>query len=349
MRAIYTKDDYTGFTYNGIHSSQFGLFSVSNGDRYQRDLSPTFSDLTQQVPGQDGTHYFGTQMTQRVIALSIAFDDVTEQEFHEMKQWLNCGIKPLILDEVPYIQYYAKIQNTPQVKFVPFEDEPYERIYKGEATFNFICYDPYGYSVSKWIEDYGVASSFNAVPVERYTTNVLEWFSSSGLQKSKVTDRHTFDTFLSDEEGDRIILYNAGDLPAEYVLSFGITATPNDKQELTITMEHNSNTIGMFKINFDTAFRLFKINSTEERKILFTLDTKKRLLTAFTEVTENGVTSVKSVVANNALRGDFEKIPVSDDLYDVIDMNFSLASTSATTTNTATLFDVEIDYKYKYY
>jgi predicted phage tail component-like protein len=34
MRAIYTKDDYTGFTYNGIHSSQFGLFSVSNGDRY---------------------------------------------------------------------------------------------------------------------------------------------------------------------------------------------------------------------------------------------------------------------------------------------------------------------------
>ena len=156
MRTRYQKDDYTGFVYNGIHSSQFGLFSVANGGRYSRGLSPTFQDLTQSVPGQDGTHYFGTQMTQRVITLQIAFDSVTESEFHQLKRWLNCGIKPLILDETPYIQYYAKIQTAPAIQFVPFEEGVDERIYKGESTITFVCYDPYGYSVSKWLSSYGI-------------------------------------------------------------------------------------------------------------------------------------------------------------------------------------------------
>ena len=59
MRGVIQKDDYVGFTYAGIHSSQFGIKSVTNGDRYQRYLSPEFQDLTQSTIGRDGTLYFG--------------------------------------------------------------------------------------------------------------------------------------------------------------------------------------------------------------------------------------------------------------------------------------------------
>ena len=54
------KGDFLGFTYNGIHSSELGIFRVSDGSRYTENLLPTIQDKTVQVPGADGTYYFGS-------------------------------------------------------------------------------------------------------------------------------------------------------------------------------------------------------------------------------------------------------------------------------------------------
>ena len=72
MRSIIQKDDYVGFTYAGIHSSQFGIKSVTSGDRYQRYLSPEFTDTTAQRVGANGTNYFGTNHTRKIFNFNIA-------------------------------------------------------------------------------------------------------------------------------------------------------------------------------------------------------------------------------------------------------------------------------------
>lgn len=357
MRNIYQKDDYTGFVYNGIHSSQFGLFSVANGDRYSRGLSPTFQDLTQSVPGQDGTHYFGTQMTQRVITLQVAFDSVTESEFHQLKRWLNCGIKPLILDETPYIQYYAKIQTAPTIQFVPFEEDVDERIYKGESTITFVCYDPYGYSVSKWLSSYGVYGETGLQPVSLYSENVREWALASRLQPRQSTKQYTIDTYQENNElsesayNGLITLYNAGDLPVDYVLNFTLSDAVTTSQEIKITLTHNDVTIVENAIDFSVASNLLKkaMKNVDTNAAMvginFSLDTKKRLLFAsrIYTVTINGEVEQKvsdKVIANHALRGDFSKIPISENKDDMSYMQLSCDKP---------ISKVSIDYLYKYY
>jgi hypothetical protein len=54
MRSTIKKEAFVGFTFNEIHSSQFGLYSVTNGGRYKRGLSPSFSDSTEEITGGRG-------------------------------------------------------------------------------------------------------------------------------------------------------------------------------------------------------------------------------------------------------------------------------------------------------
>ena len=121
MRSI-NKVDYAGFTFAGVHSSQFGLYSVSSGNRYGRYLSPTIKNITAENTGGNGTYFFGSQYTQQTFSFSMAFDSVTELELREIKQWLSNGVSSLILDELPYIEYYAKVSSSPQMNFLVFDD-----------------------------------------------------------------------------------------------------------------------------------------------------------------------------------------------------------------------------------
>ena len=84
MSAI--KGDFTGFTFNGVHSSELGLTRVSDNSRYTENLYPTIQDKTVQVPGADGTYYFGSFYTQRPINISVAFDDINEEQLQKMKR-----------------------------------------------------------------------------------------------------------------------------------------------------------------------------------------------------------------------------------------------------------------------
>ena len=79
--SLFLKGDFIGFTFDGIHSSELGIVRVSGGDRYEEALVPSLSLKTTNVPGGDGSYYFGTNYTQRNINLQIAFDSLTQQQF----------------------------------------------------------------------------------------------------------------------------------------------------------------------------------------------------------------------------------------------------------------------------
>lgn len=59
---------------------------VSDGSRYSDYLLPASQDLTVQVPGGDGTYYFGSYDTSKVFSISIAFDSLKEEQISNLRK-----------------------------------------------------------------------------------------------------------------------------------------------------------------------------------------------------------------------------------------------------------------------
>ena len=160
------KGDFISFSYNGVHSTELGIVHVSSSDRYADALLPTIQDKTTQVPGNDGTYFFGSNYTQRPITIDVAFDEVTEDQIRLMRAVFGDKlVHELIFDDEPYKVYYAKVTGTPQIKYIPFGSP---RIYKGEGTFTFTCFDPFAHCpnnykyLDQWVQfTYRVAIILN--------------------------------------------------------------------------------------------------------------------------------------------------------------------------------------------
>lgn len=242
------KGDFLGFSYNGVHCSELGIFRVSSGDRYQIHLSPTSKLQTVEVPGADGTYYFGKRFTQKTFKIDFAFDHVNDEQLRRIKQLLSTkGIHELIFDEEPYKVWDVQINGIPQLKTIPFDEgniyesfgEAYntyltqygERIYKGEGSIDFICYSPWAHSPKgkKYLSDY---------PEWEYE-NRSQWAAASGLpEDSKLlvkigtnedgTPVYTeenyneiiIDETIMDSTFGHLNLFNAGDVDTPVKLRF---------------------------------------------------------------------------------------------------------------------------------
>ena len=194
------KGDYMGFTYNGVHSSDLGIVRVSNGSRFDENLLPTMQDKTVQVPGGDGTYYFGSYFTQRQISVSFAYDNLTEAQIVQLKKHFgDKKIHNLIFDERPYKTYRAKVTGTATLKYIAFDEgEGRERVYKGEGTIQFTCYQPYALCDKKWLNDYD-------------NDNKNEWKDASRMKE-------TSEGYDEVSGADSINLYNAGDIETHFLL-----------------------------------------------------------------------------------------------------------------------------------
>lgn len=208
------KGDFISFTYNGVHSTDLGIVRVTSSNRYTDQLLPSIQDKTVQVPGGDGTYFFGSYYTQRQISISIAFDEVTEDKIRLMR--ITFGDRQsheLIFDDEPYKVYYAKVTGTPQLQYIPFQnyDENFlnntPRIYKGEGTLTFTCFDPFAHCLNeyKYLNQYVAGTS----PSWYKYDNKNEWNLSANL----LTTQGTYDTYGS-TTGFKI--YNPGDIPTNF-------------------------------------------------------------------------------------------------------------------------------------
>ena len=117
-------EDFTGFTFGGVHSSDLGIIRVSGGDRYDEQLHPEIKDRTAEVPGLNGDYYFGSDFGPRSFDIEIAFDSLTEEQFRKLRRVFGTkDIKQLIFDERPYKYYMAKLESPMELSYVCF-DEP---------------------------------------------------------------------------------------------------------------------------------------------------------------------------------------------------------------------------------
>lgn len=207
------RNDFVGFSFGNIHSSKLGIKRTSDGSRFNENLLPTIQDKTIQVPGGDGTYYFGSYYTQRPFTVPFAFDALTDEQFRKLKQWLgDKKIKDLIFDEAPYKVYRAKITGNATIKHICFDEtdivkdadsgEPKEitkRVYKGEGSITFTCYYPFAHSPKgkKFLSKYD-------------NLNKDEWAATSGM----LEEQGTYDKF----NGNSAPLYNPGDLETDFTL-----------------------------------------------------------------------------------------------------------------------------------
>lgn len=327
MRGVIQKDDYVGFTYAGIHSSQFGIKSVTNGDRYQRYLSPEFQDLTQSTIGRDGTLYFGNNKDKNTFTFNIAFDDMTEEDYRGLRRWLNSGISEFILDETPYIKYYAKPGAPVQISFLVFLDDYGERVYKGEFQVGFVCYDSFGYSVHKWLEDYSMTGfgAGDALELDKISSSVKEWAASSRLLPAQTYHDITYDVY--DKDGNCFYLYNPGDLACDFTLEFRA-----NQSSLALNLFEWDKDSGAPSTQTSYSQTLTDI-PTDSGKVV--IDTYKRLIYI------EHIDGSKEPINDCWTAGNFFQIPTNQDLgqYSVLQVSF-IGGTKGD--------DVKITYDYKY-
>lgn len=121
------KGDFTGFTFvyndHSYTTEDLGITRVSDGDRYNEPLIPELEDKTIEIPGLDGSYFYGSDFKSRNFSIKIAFDSLNETQFRLMRQVF--GVKHtglLIFDEAPYKQYRVKIASPPELDFVCFDE-----------------------------------------------------------------------------------------------------------------------------------------------------------------------------------------------------------------------------------
>ena len=255
------EGDFIGFSFNNRHSSEFNIKRVSDGSRFNENLLPTLQDKTAQVTGGDGTYYWDTSYTQKPFPISFAFDNLSEKQFRELRQWL--GVKelcPLIFDEAPYKVYTVKVTGTPTLKYICFDKEVEEdketelistenlngsyvqgaksnqRVYKGEGTIQFTAYYPYARSQFKTKEEYENAGY----------PNVDEWIETSGiLDESAYKDSY-------DVKSSSTNVYNPGDLETDFILyfNFGENSNSIDLTQIKLSKgevdEYNNSILNFF-------------------------------------------------------------------------------------------------------
>ena len=196
--------DFIGFKYNGTHSSYYEIFRTSDGSRYNDNLIPQLMEKTTDVPGGDGQYYFGSFYKTRQFSISIAFENLSEEKYREMRTWLDGKeIHDLIFDEAPYKVYSAKVTGTPQLKTICFEKDG-ARVYKGEGTIQFTCYYPFAHT-PKLTDSGGDGRALNNYNITYYP-NKTQWAAASNLT----------DNFIQSRDYGK----NKGDLPTHFVLTY---------------------------------------------------------------------------------------------------------------------------------
>lgn len=222
------KGDYIGFSYGTktdgtpMHSSDLGIVRVSEGSRFNENLLPTMQDKTVQVPGGDGTYYFGSYFTQRQIPVSFAFDSLTEEQIATLKAHFgDKKIHDLVFDERPYKTWRAKVTGTATLKYLAFSEGETNRLYKGEGTIQFTCYQPYAICEKKWLNDYAD------------WVNIGEWKEASRMKETSAG----YDVVSG---ANSINLYNAGDIDTHFQLRIDFVETKIPASKMYISSDAGS-------------------------------------------------------------------------------------------------------------
>ena len=182
-RKVFDADyDFIGFTYNGYHSiDDLKIYRVSDGDRYNLNITPTSKDSTAEVPDGDGMYFFESWHTKKDFQIKFAFEDLTDENLRTLANVFN-GMEEheLIFDEWPYKAYDAVVSSPVQINYICFDKPNGERVYKGDGTISFTCHHPYAHTPNKTNKVNGFYNTTICFEIDRYIAPGVYTIITSG-------------------------------------------------------------------------------------------------------------------------------------------------------------------------
>jgi hypothetical protein len=347
--------DFTGFYFDGIHSSAYHIVRVSDGDRYTEGLFPEFKDRASELVGGEGSVYEGTDFQQTSFTINIAFDKLTEKDFMGLKKWLDPRkLKEFRFDERPYKAYWAKLERRPEFEYICFLENGFKngveeacRVYKGEAKLDFIAYNPFGYCNDnsfimtpnglKEVDGINWQVLDSYVPFNIVDDNVGEWGAVSGLKNlDELAEYNSFE-----EEEDRMVdnksyymanLYNAGEFETDFELfiemspSGGAESVSERLIEIQITPKDNEEEKEFFQFSING---LYLANN-----ILLKTKNHSLIVYGFGSDNDGGIITSKNLRYDLVKSTHWPKIPIGESEMKITGLSG---------------MRVEIKYGYKYY
>lgn len=102
-------DEYTGFTWNNIHSSRYNCF-IENTGHLSFEPAPAFSNNFINPQFQNRNYYTGMQMQTKKVQLNLVFYQLTLADLNEALLWLDpTVISSFFFDYEPYWKYTCKL------------------------------------------------------------------------------------------------------------------------------------------------------------------------------------------------------------------------------------------------
>ena len=136
----------SGFTYNGVHSSKYGLYYTMTWDE------KWFSDAEYEVYDADvdwkhGGYYYGSRAKVRVFTLKCYFEEIDVATRQAIKRWLGRETAGrLIFDEMPFVYWNVRPGKVPVGNWYLDNNETHS----GTVTITFKAYEPFGRLLRKY-------------------------------------------------------------------------------------------------------------------------------------------------------------------------------------------------------
>ena len=135
----------SGFTYNGIHSSQFNVEYIPVAeDRWF--AGPEYKLYEKDIEWMHGGYHYGNKVNIRKMDLKCYFEEITIAQREKIRKWLGrntSGI--LILDDLPFV--YFNVRPGAIVTGEIYNDNGK---YSGTFTIPFVAHKPFGYLTRKY-------------------------------------------------------------------------------------------------------------------------------------------------------------------------------------------------------
>lgn len=144
-----------GFSFNGKHCSEFGLFFIPSPANRQQSV-PDYDIIESTVTGRDGGYYYRSQTKIRDFSLECYFEGISIETFEKMMVWLHQdAYGDQVFDDRPFVAYSAVVWKRPVGKvYSTHDDGRVEETYSGTMTVYFKCHNPYGKMLYTSYEDY---------------------------------------------------------------------------------------------------------------------------------------------------------------------------------------------------
>lgn len=223
-RRPYHDRVFISFSYGGKSIEDFGLLVASDGDRMNRTAYAQFEDNVENYETLDGQKYWGTHFTSNNLALTLVTDGMTLRQLDEFKSWFKPGqIRELILAEHPNRAIKARIAESPNYAFIPFEEKITMKVggasynvsttlYKGEVSINFVMDEPHWYAKLNYMPNYVDKDKMVEVTINSDNENKVYTIQDEDMRKIMLEDGLPHQDVLNNENNITSNIFLGGNL-----------------------------------------------------------------------------------------------------------------------------------------